>query len=653
MHQYTFIKDIVIILLVSLPIIYLFKKINIPSILGFLVAGMIIGPYGFKLIADIKNIEVMAEVGVMLLLFTIGLEVSLGRLVKMKKMLFYAGGLQIIITITVTTVILYLFDIPLNRAVFYGMLISLSSTAIVLKLLSDRNELETPQGKISLVILVFQDLAIVPMLILLPVMGGGESFTFGKIFLQLLYAFCAVAVIVVLAKFLMPKILYQLVRLRIREAFTVGTIMLLLGTAYLTHAIGLSFAIGAFIAGLILSESDYSHQITAEILPFKDAFNSIFFVSVGLLLNLQFVVDYFFILLAVTAGIIILKTSIITALIKVMKYPVRIAVITGLGLSQIGEFSFVLSQAGLSFNLMSTDFYNAFLASSIFTMLLTPFFIKIAPVLGFKIGDISSPQINRNKNGLSGHVIIVGFGLNGKNLARVLRETGISYIVIEMNPETVKHEKEKGEGIIFGDVTREEILHVAGLERASVIVYAISDPVASRRGLQIAKKLNPNVYAIIRTRFTSEIDDLINLGADEVIPEEFETSLQIFSKVLEKFHIPLNIIMKQVSLLRGESYSMMRLENSRANSLVNIDELLAAGLTETFYVEDDNNHAGKNMKELDLRALTGATIIAIVRGEKTITSPVSEEKILPRDTIVITGTHKSVDAAINYLSLKN
>ncbi|MHB8854393.1 MAG: cation:proton antiporter domain-containing protein [Ignavibacteriaceae bacterium] len=650
MPQYTFIKDIVIILLVSLPIIYLFKKINIPSILGFLVAGLIIGPYGFKLIADIQNIKAMAEVGVMLLLFTIGLEVSLTRLVKMKKMLFYAGGLQIVITITVSSFILYLFKIPFNQAVFYGMLVSLSSTAIVLKLLSDRNELETPQGKISLVILIFQDLAVVPMIILIPVMGGNENFTIGKILLQLLYAFASVGVIVFLAKLLMPKILHQLVRLRIREALTVGTIMLLLGTAYLTHAIGLSFAIGAFIAGLILSESDYSHQITAEILSFKDVFNSIFFVSVGLLLDLQFVVDYFFLLLAVTAGIIILKSSIITVLIKVMKYPLRIAVMTGLVLSQVGEFSFVLSQAGLRFNLINLNFYNAFLASSIFTMLLTPFFIKLAPALGFKIGDISLPQKKQDKNNLSGHVIIVGFGLNGKNLARVLKETGISYIVIEMNPNTFKQEKAKGERIIFGDVIREGILHVAGLERASVIVYAISDPVASRRGLQIAKKINPNVYAIIRTRYTSEIDDLINLGADEVIPEEFETSLQIFSKVLEKFHIPLNIIMKQVSLLRGESYNLMRLETGGVNSLVNIDELLAAGLTETFYVAEDNVHAGENMRELDLRALTGATIIAIVRGEKTITNPVSEEKILPHDTIVITGTHKTVDDAIDYLN---
>lgn len=653
MGQYVIIKDIVIILLVSLPIIYLFKRLNIPSILGFLVAGMVIGPFGLQLIKDYQDISVMSEIGVILLMFTIGLEVSFARLMMMRKMLFYAGGLQIILTIFFTALILLSLKIPLNNAIFYGMLVSLSSTAIVLKIFQDRGELESPHGKISIVILIFQDVAIVPMLIFLPILGGKSSLTISKVVLQLTYALTAVAIIVVLAKVLMPKILYQLVRLRIREAFTVGTILLLLGTAYLTHEIGLSFAIGAFLAGLILSESDYSYQITAEILPFKDVFNSIFFVSIGLLLNIKFVYDYFSLLIALTVAIIFLKAAIIIPLVKILKYPLRVALLTGLSLAQVGEFSFVLSQSGTSFNLIPINFYNAFLASSIFTMMLTPFLIKFAPILGFKINEIIHDKDDSlNNKRLENHVIIAGFGLNGRNLARVLKETGIKYAIIEMNPETVKDEKEKGENIIFGDVTREEILSAAGIEKASVIVFAISDPLSTKRALNQAKNLNPNVHTIIRTRYAAETDALVAEGADEVIPEEFETSLQIFSKVLEKFHIPLNIIMRQVSLLRGESYSLMRKEISGTGSFVNLNELLAAGLTETFYVDEDNIYCGKTLSQLNLRALTGATIIAIVRVSKTITNPLSSEKILPKDTLVITGTHKSVDAAIQQLSTK-
>lgn len=653
MGQYVIIKDIVIILIVSLPIIYLFKRLNIPSILGFLVAGMVIGPFGFQLIKDYQDINVMSEVGVILLMFTIGLEISFVRLLMMRKLLFYAGGLQIILTIFLTTFIFSFLKIPISNAIFYGMLVSLSSTAIVLKIFQDRGELESPHGKISLVILIFQDIAIVPMLIFLPILGGKDAFTVGRIIMQLAYALLAVALIIILAKVLMPKILYQLVRLRIREAFTVGTILLLLGTAYLTHEIGLSFAIGAFIAGLILSESDYSHQITAEILPFKDVFNSIFFVSIGLLLNIKFVYDYFFVLLALTGVIIILKAAIVILLVKILKYPLRVAFITGLSLAQVGEFSFVLSQAGTALNFMPANFYNAFLASSIFTMILTPFLIKLAPVLGFRINDMEhNSKVIVNSNNLDGHVVIAGFGLNGRNLARVLKETGIKYSIIEMNPETVKAEKEKGENIIFGDVTREEILKAAGVEKASVIVFAISDPLSTKRALHQVKSLNPKIYAIIRTRYSSETDALVLDGADEVIPEEFETSLQIFSKVLEKFHIPLNIIMRQVSLLRGESYSLMRKDISDTGSFVNLNELLAAGLTETFYIDEKNIYCQKTISELNLRAVTKATIIAIVRGENTITNPGGDEKILPKDTLVITGTHKSVDAAMEYLSRK-
>ncbi len=649
MQQYIIIRDIVIILMVSIPIIFLFKKINMPSILGFLVTGMIIGPYGFKLISNVQNIEVMAEIGVILLLFTIGLEVSLGKLLKMKKIFFFVGSSQIVLTIVVTTIIFYLLKVPTGQAIFLGMLVSLSSTAIVLKLLSDKNEIDAPHGRISLVILILQDLAIVPMLILLPVLSGGNNLTVSNIFIQLIYAFGLIAIIVLLAKVLMPKILFQLARLRIREAFTIGIMFLLLGTAYLTHSIGLSFAIGAFIAGLILSESDFNHQITSEIIPLKDAFNSIFFVSIGLLLNIQFVYNNVLLLILITLAIIILKTSIVTFLVKIIKYPFRVAIITGFGLSQVGEFSFVLSQGGLQYNLISHDFYNAFLASSIFTMLLTPFLLKLAPAIGYKVNKVIKAKPGE-KEELNNHVIIVGYGLNGRNLARVLKETGIDFVVIEMNPETVKAEKLKGERFIYGDVTREGILQTAEIDRASIIVFAISDPTASKHGLQLVKRLNPKIHTVIRARFASEIDDLIALGADEVIPEEFETSLRIFSKVLEKYHIPRNVINEQVAILRGESYGLMRKDNISKIPLMNMDKILAAGLTETFYVEEDCVHINKSMRELNLRALTGATIIAIVRGEETITNPGGDEKILCKDTLVITGTHKSVDNAINFLS---
>jgi CPA2 family monovalent cation:H+ antiporter-2 len=652
MNEFLIIQDIVVILLVSLPIIFIFKKINLPSIVGFLIAGMIIGPYGFNLIKSVNQISVMAEIGIMLLMFTIGLEFSLSQLIKIKKFLLIAGGFQLLITIIICTIIFSALGIEINQAIFFSLLVSLSSTAIVLKILSDKDELNSPHGKFSIGILIFQDLAIVPMFLFLPLLSGLGELSTADIAIKILVAFGVLAGMLLLARFLMPIIVYQLANIRMREAFTIGVILLILGTAYITHSFGLSFALGAFIAGLILSESDYNHQIVSEILPFRDAFNSIFFVSIGLLLNIQFVLENVVLISGLTLGIFVVKTLVIVSIVYFMKYPLRVGFLTGLGLAQIGEFSFVLALAGLNFKLFEGDYYNSFIASTIFSMILTPLIIKLSPFIAGKTSGLEKDIIRSEDylENLHGHVIIAGFGINGSNLARVLKETGIKYIVTELNPDTVKKEKAKGEKIIYGDISKEEVLNAVKIQKANIIVYAISDPAVTKMSLKQAKKLNPHLYALIRTRFITEVDELKKLGADEVIPEEFETALQIFRKVLERYHIPLNVIMKQTTILREESYRFLRKEGTDISSFTHLDEILAQGLTETYYVNDDNIHINKNLTEINLRAKTDATIIAIVRDGKTISNPSAKEIIKAADTLVIYGTHLSVDKAIEVLN---
>jgi CPA2 family monovalent cation:H+ antiporter-2 len=620
----------------------------LPSIIGFLIAGMIIGPYGFKFITDTSEIKVMAEIGIMLLLFTIGLEVSFTRLIQLKKYLLFAGGLQLIGTIIVATLVTILFGFTPGEAFFLGIVISLSSTAVVLKILSDKGELQTPQGRIAVGILIFQDLSIVPLSLLILLLGSTGGVTIADIALELLITFGLTAVIIVISKYLMPHIVHQIARIRLREVFTTGIILLLLGMSFLTHKLGLSFALGAFIVGLILAESDYSHQIVAEIQPFKSVFNSILFVSIGLLVNLQFITQNYLTIGGAGLGVLFLKALIIIGIVLLMKYPLRIAIIIGFGLAQVGEFSFILAEAGFSFNLIDDYYFNVFLSVIIFTMILTPFIFKFSPMIAEKsnmIPSISGDK-GRRKAELNDHVIIVGFGLNGRNLARVLRETGIKYIVVEMNPDTVKKEKSGGENIIFGDVAKEEILHNAGIEKARMIVFAISDPVSTRLALRACKNMNPEVYTLVRTRYVNEIDELKRLGADIIIPEEFETSLQIFRSVLEKYHIPLNVIMQQVNLLRRESYKMLIKPETSISSLSHIDEILAKGLTESYYVNEDNNYIERTLREINLRAETDVTVIAIIRDEKVISMPPAGEKIKLNDTLVLTGTHQSVDKAI-------
>ena len=652
MQEIIVIQDIVVILLVSLPIIFLFKKINIPSIVGFLIAGMIIGPYGFRLINDSDSINALAQMGVITLLFTIGLEISFKDLARMKKFVFIAGTLQVVLTVIISALISMALGLSTTLSIFIGMLISVSSTSIILTLLTQSNELDAPHGQIALSVSIFQDLAVVAMVLSLPLLSGRDDFEITSIFLQLLFAFGAVGMIYIAAKFLIPYVMIHLARARTREVFTIGTILILLGTAYLTYSVGLSFALGAFIAGLILSESDYSSQIVSEILPFKDVFISLFFVSIGLLLNIQLVLAYPLLIILISLGIILLKAVIVFFIVLLIRYPIRIAVMSGLMLAQIGEFAFVLAQAGNSEGIITEEYYNAFLASSIFTMILIPILFKLAPVLGYESSKLAPHRRNTvdEKEKFSGHVVVAGYGLNGKNLTRVLKETGIKYIVVEMNPDTVREEKQKGEKIIFGDISKVEILEDVCIDKAKVLVFAISDPGTTRRSLSLAKQINSNIYTVVRTRYVNEIDELAKLGADVIIPEEFETSLEIFRKVLEKYHIPLNIIMKQVAIIRNESYKLLRKDEKAPTSFIHLDEILAAGITETYFVNDDNPFIEKELSEINLRAETDATIIAIVRDGKTITNPSGKEKLLAHDTLVITGTHVSVDKAIWYLN---
>lgn len=652
MHEISFIKDIVIILALSLPVIFLFRKLKLPNIVGFLITGIIIGPYGLQLITSDDFITTMSEVGVMLLLFTIGLEVSIKKLIRLKRLFLIGGGLQLIITALIGFGLFSALGLEYKKAIFYGLLISLSSTAIVLKLLTEKEELEAPHGNLSLGILLFQDLAIVPIILILPLLSDLGDSSVGSILLNLVGVLGLLTVIVAASHYLMPKMLYQFAKFESREAFTIASVLIIFGTAYLVGLIGLSLSLGAFVAGLVLSESDFSYQITSEIIPIRDVFSSIFFVSVGLMLDLTFVADFPLRLLGLSVVIMAIKILVIFGVALLLKNSLRISLIAGLILAQVGEFSFVIAQEGLQYDLIEANFYNAFLAASIFTMVVTPIITLFSPKLTGRIKDIGkSTKAEHTK--LKNHVIVVGYGINGRNLTRVLKETGIPYLIIELNPLTVKKCKDAGEPIFFGDSTREEILRKAGIKDANVIVFAIADPQSTILGMKTAKRLNPNIYSIVRTRHVSGIDELKEHGADVVIPEEFETSLEIFKKVLTKYHIPLNVIQQQENLIRTEGYSLFwKQEDAVEHKLTNINRMLAEGLTETYYVDEKNSNVGRSLKEIDLRNNTDATIIAIVNEKETVTNPGAEVQLNPKDTLVLYGTHKSVDEAIDLLDGK-
>jgi CPA2 family monovalent cation:H+ antiporter-2 len=657
MENIPLLLDLIVLLAASIPISIVCRFLNIPVIVGFLITGILIGPNNFALIQNSASVNSLSEIGVILLLFTIGLEISLERFVRIKRFVFLGGSLQVILTIIAVVLGTKLAGLSTQESVFFGFIVSLSSTAIVLKSYLDKGEIHTPYGHMSTGILLFQDICVVPMMLLCPLLAQPETFSIFAIAKTLLIAGIAITLIIGLAYFFVPLALAQIVKFKDREIFSIFVILLCLGTAWITHKAGLSLAIGAFIAGLVLSKSDYSNQIVSEVLPLKDVFISIFFISIGMLVQISFISQIILSVIGITLVVILIKLIFASATVLILGYPVRIALITGLGLAQIGEFSFLLLNFGQSYTIINSYQYQYMLAISILTMIIAPFMIKWSPKgLGTKkTGSATTDMdtdydIEKLKCTLTQHVIIVGYGLNGKNLAKVLKETGIKYTILEINANSVTKAKKNGEPIFYGDATRAEIMEKLSIKCARVIVFAISDPATTRRGVWLARKLNPEIYILVRTRYLSEIEELHKVGANEVIPEEFETSVEIFSRVLQKFHIPSNIIDQQVKIIRKEGYRMLRGLSLEPYNFADLQKVLNLSLTETFLVEENSAALGKTLLDLNLRDKSGVTIIAVIRNGKAYTNPQKDFIIEPQDILVLLGSHKQLNDAMEMLT---
>jgi CPA2 family monovalent cation:H+ antiporter-2 len=568
MAELAFLRDLVVLFGASIVVVYCFNKLNVPAVVGFLVAGALLGPYGLDVVDDVARVEVFAEVGVVMLLFTIGVEFSLAHIASLRAVVG-GGFIQIGSAVGLSVLAGMAVGLPVNQGVFWGFLIAMSSTAIVLKMVTERGETNSPQGRLTIGILIVQDLAVVPMMVLTPVLGGQGDGGAAAVLWSLAKAVLLVTLILVAARFLVPRLLIEVVRSRSRELFVITIILVCLGIAWLSSLAGLSLALGAFIAGLIISESEYSHQAMAEILPFRDSFNSLFFISIGMLLDLRVLLAHP--LLVAGLVVVIVAGKFVTAGLAAVAvgYSWRPAVLVGTALAQVGEFSFILSKVGKDVGLLTGESFQVFLAVSVLTLILTPFLIQASPALARRAEAIQRlrhwlperladaytipPPLH-----LRDHTIIAGYGVNGRNLAQVLRETEIAFVVVEMDGETVRQEQQKGMAIYFGDVTHPQVLRRMGIHEARALVLAISDPIATRRAVKVARQLNPSIHIIARTRYLREIDDLRETGADQVVPEEFETSIEIFSRVLQHYRMPSRVIAEKAERIRKEGYALLR-----------------------------------------------------------------------------------------------
>jgi CPA2 family monovalent cation:H+ antiporter-2 len=643
--------DIVIILGLSLAVILLFHRVRLPLVLAFLLTGILAGPHGLGLIRAVHEVEILAEVGVVLLLFSIGIEFSLGSLVRIWRSVVLGGALQVGLTGAAIFFTARAFGQTPREAVFMGMLVSLSSTAIVLRVLHERAEIDAPQGRTALGILIFQDMAIVPMIFFTPLLALGEGDVTGPLLSLLGRTILIVGLVLVAARWIVPWLLFQVARTRSREVFLLATVALGLAAAWLTSLAGLSLALGAFLAGLIISESEYSAQALGEILPLRELFLAFFFVSVGMLLDLSFVVGQVLPITLTALLVLVVKAAVAASAIRLLGFPLRTALIAGLALSQVGEFSFILSREGIQSGLLSGNHEQLFLAVSVLTMAATPFVIAAAPTFADRTLRLPLPGLltgtsrerpaeaeTGEEEPLSDHLIIVGYGVNGRNLARAAKVAGISYLVLESNPDTVRRERRSGERIAFGDASQPAVLAHAGAEQARVLVSAISDPGSTRRITAVAKRMNPALFVLARTRYVQEMEPLYWAGADEVIPEEFETSVEILVRVLRRYLIPQIEIAEFVAEVRSGGYEMFRGLGWGAGARpADLGVHLPDSEVGTVRVGEDSYLSGRTLADVALRSEYGVTLLAVQREGRTQPNPRADFVLREGDLLIVFG----------------
>ena len=642
--------DIVIILGLAVIVILLFQRFRFPTILGFLATGVITGPHGFGIIPDTHKIEFLAEIGVILLLFIIGMEFSLRNLALIKRTVLVGGAAQVFLTIILVAALLYLVGLPLAQAVFIGFLFSLSSTAIVLKLLQDKGEISSPHGKIVLAILIFQDIIVVPMMLVAPLMAGGSQNIAQALLLMALKGAFVIVFVLVSARYVVPRLLYQVAQTKSRELFILSVVVICFAVAWLTSSMGLSLALGAFMAGLIISESEYSHQATSNILPFREIFSSFFFVSIGMLLDATFLVQHLPAVLGLTMVVFLLKGGVATLAARILQYPFRTSIMVGLAIFQVGEFAFILSKTGLSFGLLSAEVYQYFLSVSLLTMAITPFVIQkyqaIANGISLKLGFPAllvqkvSPNDNHDNllEHLDDHVVIIGFGVNGRYVAKAAKHARIPYAIVELDALTVRKERQLGEPIVYGDAVHGIILYHVNIEKARVVVIAVSDPAATKRIIAGIRQISDKVHIIVRTRFVMEMEENYRLGADEVVPEEFETSIEIFTRVLSKYLLPRDQIEAFTNIIRADNYEMLRTLTGRKQIYHNLDIALPDFEVASLKIYSrDNEIINKPLRESNIRKRFNITVVGINRDGQTVHNIDAETKLERGDVVYVAG----------------
>lgn len=636
---------------IAIVVIYLCERLKVSVVAAYLITGVILGPKGLALVKDQHSIEQLSEIGVMLLLFTIGLEFSFKQLSVFRNLILIGGFLYMLFSFVLGLIIFPLFITKKSFVHFLSLLATLSSTAIVLKILQTKMKLDSPLGKISFSMLLFQDIAFVPILVILPVMANSGQFDISSFLLLGFKAMALVVLTILGSRYVVPKIMDEIAKTRLRELFLLALLSIFLLTTWVVHLLHLPLGLGSFLAGLMLAETEYSHQALADFLPFKDIFTSIFFIAIGMLVDPSYISTNYFVVLKVILLILMIKFFAGLLSTLSIKYPLSTALLVGAYLCQMGEFSFMVGLSGVSLGLISREEYNLFLAASVASMMLAPFIIdlgekaletalskpKPSKLLSFSLSRFGKEE-SREEH-LTDHVIIVGFGFTGRNVAKVCRMTNTPYIIVEMNPETVRKEKAK-EPIVFGDATREPILEYAKVNEARAVVISVPDPLSAQNVVELVKRMAPFVKVIVRNRYVSRHLPLKEIGADEVVTEEYESALAILRILMIDLGVPLNKIEEFLSQIKAEDYRFLQTPVLLTSNVCDITASLPDLEIRTWSVTENSGLSDKTIEELQFRTRYGLNILGIKGKEGVVSNPLPSHRIRAGDVLILAGTAK-------------
>ena len=639
------------------------SRLQLPAVAGLLLAGALAGPSAFGLVTSMDAISVLAELGVVLLLFTIGLEFSLSRLRDIFKQVALGGVLQVGLTTLAIALGAMALGQPAGRSVFYGFVFALSSTAIVLRALTERRELDAPHGRFIVGTLIFQDLCVVPMVLIVPLLapGGSMGSAASGIALALGKAVAVVVAVIVVARLVVPVVFRWVDRARSREVFLLAVLGLCMGTAWLTSLAGLSLALGAFLGGMAVADTEFGHRAMGDVMPLRDAFVSVFFVSLGMLFDAHVVLAQPLLVAGLTVAFIFGKGLLATLSAVVMRFPVRVAWLAGVGLAQFGEFGFVLAQLGRQSGVVDAEGLAPVLAAGILSMFVTPLMVRAAPhvTAGEKLlsplvkllGARSIEEVDDTPGAEtpSGHVVLVGFGVSGQLIAKALESCGVKYIALELNADTVRSARAQGATIYYGDATSPEALEHAHLGQARALVLVMNDPSAVQRVVATAARVAPKVPVLLRSRYLKEKAGLLALGAQDVVAEEVEGGIEMLVRVLRWLETPRNVIEKRLREARDATQTSERKITVPRRTFGEMQALADMKL-ERVSIEAGSPGDGHSAVELDVRKRTGALVIAVQRGAAVLEQPDPHAPFQQGDIVFLAGTGEAIRKATELLT---